>query len=53
MDNTRFASAHSPGNAPKMVVEVPTTLSYMMQKNISWVNLNLGKGALVKQLLLS
>ena len=31
MENARSATAHSPGNAPKMAVEVRTILSYMVQ----------------------
>ena len=50
MDKNRSAIVPIPGNAPKMAVEIRTTLSYMVQKGFSLGNLNPGKGATVKQL---
>ena len=53
MDNTLSAIASSHANAPKVAVEVRTTLCYMVQRRFSRENLNLGKQAMVKQLLVA
>ena len=53
MENIRSATAQRPGNAPKMVVEVRTTFSYMVQKKFYRKNLNLERTATVKQLLVA
>ena len=50
IDNTRSATAHSPGNAQQMVVEVPKTLFYTLQRVYSRESLNLEEIAMGKQL---
>ena len=53
MDNTLSAIAYCHANAPKMAVEVRTTLCYMVQRRLSQERLTLGKRAMVKQLLVA